>query len=105
MHSLTRCRSLLAAVAAAVVLYGGLGLAPAPARADDRRDRDDHGRDYHHARDYHHGRDYHHDRDYRRDDWRHQDWGYSPIYAPPPIYVPSAQPAPGINLIIPFHIH
>jgi hypothetical protein len=87
--------SMLGRLAMGLVLAGMMGIAAAPARADDddrrgfrreegRERRDDHRREYHRERErerWHERRDY--------------------VYAPPPVvYAPP--PRPGVSIIFPF---
>jgi hypothetical protein len=77
-------RIVMALVVASMI--GGISVAPAFARDDDR------GRGRHEARGHYRG---HEPRDYYRE----------PVYAPPPVYyAPTPYQSPGINLVFPIRI-
>ncbi len=91
----TRARKLSSTVGKIVMalvfvfMIGGISMAPAFGRDNDRREEHQRGRVEHQRRVHHPPREYY----------------SAPVYAPPPVvYAPTPYQSPGITLVFPFHI-
>jgi hypothetical protein len=80
---------MMALVVASMI--GGMSIAPAFARDDDRgRGHEERGR--HEPRGHYRG-------------YQHRNYYQEPVYAPPPVvYAPQPYQSPGISLVFPIHI-